>query len=284
MYRPTRALFGLLIAALGPVRLEGPLPFSAAELDDALSLRVGAGVPVEVDAAAPGEALVRAGGKERSISLGDARGPAAARLVALVVVDLTTDVTPLPAPPPPPAPPPEIHITAPPAPAGPPLARIALLGGPTGGSNLDGVRFAFALDATFHLVSNFRLAVGAGFAPGPDATVGAIPVTLRTVPLRAALAWQPRGGPFELRLGAVVVPYGLTSSTMPAVARNGAVAGGSAAALYSVELGSRFDLVLAAGADAFANRDEFQIHGERALATNRLALWGALGVGWRASP
>ena len=265
MQRRTRAVFGLLIAA--GLRVSGPLPFSQAELHEALALRVRASVPIEVTATTGGDAIVRVGDKQRTVELGDSRGPAAARRVALAVADLTTDVDPLPAP--------AIRSAAPP-PDTPSRTRLSLLAGPAGGSNLDGVRFQVALDARLRLVSGLGVFGSAGYAPGPDAAVDGIAISLRSVPLRLGLLWQL--GALELRLGAVAAPYWLDGAmTSP----SGIVAGGGVSALYAIDLAPQLDLVLAAGADAFANRDAFQIHGTNALATNRIATWGALGLGWR---
>ena len=262
MQRRTRAVFGLLTAVLG-LHVSGPLPFSQAELHEALALRVRATVPVEVVAGPAGEAIVRVGGKERAVDLGDSHGPAAARRVALAVADLATDVDPLPAP--------AIRSPAPPR-----DSRLSLLAGPAGGSNLDGVRFQLALDGRMRLVRGLGLFASAGYSPGPDASVDGIGVSLRSVPLRLGLGWQ--AGAFELRLGAVATPYWLDGMMTP---RSGVVAGGGLAALYAIDLAPNLDLVIAGGADAFANRDDFTIHGNSAVATSRVATWAALGLGWR---
>jgi hypothetical protein len=262
--RRTRAVFGLLIAALG-LRVSGPLPFSQAELHEALALRVRAAVPVEVVAGPAGEAIVRVGDKERTVDLGDSHGPAAARRVALAVADLATDVDPLPAP--------AIRSAALPRDS---TTRLALLAGPAAGSNLDGVRFQAALDGRLRLLRGLGLFASAGYSPGPDATIDGIAVSLRSVPLRLGLGWQ--AGAFELRVGAVATPYWLDGMM---TSRSGVVAGGGLAALYAIDLAPNLDLVLAGGADAFANRDDFTIHGTSAVATSRVATWAALGLGWR---
>lgn len=79
------------------VALHGPVPFDQAELQDALLPRLddasidtraaARGAAVEVSATAGG-VLVRVGGRERILSLGMRTGPGAARVVALVVLDL----------------------------------------------------------------------------------------------------------------------------------------------------------------------------------------------------
>jgi hypothetical protein len=79
------------------VALHGPIPFHLAELQDALLPRLdeasidtraaARGAAVEVSATAGG-VLVRVGGRERTLSLGTRTGPGAARVVALVVLDL----------------------------------------------------------------------------------------------------------------------------------------------------------------------------------------------------
>ena len=266
MQRRTRAVSGLLIAALG-LHVSGPLPFSTAELHEALALRVRPSVPVEVVASPAGDAIVRVGDKERTVALGDTRGPVAARRVALAVADLATDVDPLPQP--------SLRSAAPP-PDTPSRARVSLLAGPSGGSNLDGVRFAAAIDVRLRLVSGFGVYGGVGYMPGPDAAVDGIAVGLRSAPLRLGLSWQ--AGALELRAGAVAQPYWLDGMM---TTRTGMTAGGTVSALYSLDLAPSLDLVLAAGADAFANRDQFDVHGTAAIATNRIATWAALGIGWR---
>lgn len=79
------------------VAIQGPVPFGRAELHDALlprledaaiDARVAArGAVVEVGATAGG-VLVRVGARERALPLGERTGPGAARVVALVVLDL----------------------------------------------------------------------------------------------------------------------------------------------------------------------------------------------------
>jgi hypothetical protein len=77
--------------------LHGPVPFDRAELQDALLPRLddasidtraaARGTVVEVSATASG-VRVRVGTRERTLSLGERTGPGAARVVALVVLDL----------------------------------------------------------------------------------------------------------------------------------------------------------------------------------------------------
>jgi hypothetical protein len=77
--------------------LHGDLPFGQAELEDALLPRLtdasidtrsaARGAVVQVSATVAG-VLVRVGARERTVALGERTGPAAARVVALVILDL----------------------------------------------------------------------------------------------------------------------------------------------------------------------------------------------------
>jgi hypothetical protein len=95
--------------------LHGDLPFGRAELEDALLPRLddasvgtraaARGVVVEVSATGAG-VLVRVGARARTVPLGERTGPGAARVVALVILDLVLSegpALPMPLPMPPPA-------------------------------------------------------------------------------------------------------------------------------------------------------------------------------------
>lgn len=75
------------------VELHGELPFERAELDAALVPRLGDArtvayiILVQVQPSASG-VIVRVGGRERTVPLGERAGPDAARVVALMVLDL----------------------------------------------------------------------------------------------------------------------------------------------------------------------------------------------------
>src|SRR5690606_33152851 len=75
------------------VELHGELPFDRAELDAALVPRLGDVrtvayiILVQVQPGASG-VIVRVGGRERAVPLGERAGPDAARVVALMVLDL----------------------------------------------------------------------------------------------------------------------------------------------------------------------------------------------------
>jgi hypothetical protein len=290
MRRRAPLLAGLLLSALAraqstAVRLEivaDKLPFAPEELVDAVALRLG--VAAQGERAAP-RVRVRADGdgvlitvgecapdevcKERHVALGGLEGTAAARRVALAAIDLVRAEA-LPPARPPDVKPPRFELTALPA-----LAAGSNLGAEpslSAGARLAG---AGTLGASWRLVRDLRLAIELGYSGGPAATVDGAAVSLHQLPARAGLGWRVAwpAVALEARLSAVVAGYWLVG----AAARSGTLGGASAALWLTAPTGTRVRATVALGVDAFANRDRFTVHGQLALATERVAVW--LGAG-----
>ena len=281
----------LWLLAVGSARAEpvrvtlqvaGDLPFSREQLAAALALRgvetpARAGVPrVVVRRLGPEAVQIRCDHKRRTLELSSQPAPqVAVRLVALAIVDLAraTMAVPLSLPPP----------RRDPVKArrqGAPRMAMGFLGRVGAGSNADRPHFDLGLDGSLGLWSTLRgvLGVGVAFSLPADEANAHLGVTMLS--LRAGLGWSPGALPaLELRLGAVVRPLWLSGDAGDdALEHRGVLAGAALAALYGVRLTGRLDLTLGAGVEAYFNRIAYSVRGSPALATERLAFWGGLGL------
>jgi hypothetical protein len=255
----------------------GELPFTAGELADAVALRLPlADDGFEVGVAPAGADAVRVTlrAKERLVALEGRKGPAAARRVALAVVDLAgAEAAPDTLPPEPELAPAPRSVTPKPAPPAivlrrAPAAWLGLL--PT----VTPAALGVAADASLRLRGPVRATLQAGVRlGGPSAAVGGVDVSMARLALRAGVAFAR--GPVELRLEGVVEPYRVSGAGDGVdVAHGGALAGAGATVVARLPRG----FFAGGGVDLFANRADFRVRGKSAFTTARVAPW--LGVGW----
>jgi len=296
-------LCGVYTAAAAParaqepqldLRIEGDLPFRADQLTDALRLRLhDRELAPTVTVIGDGDVVrVRMAGKERVVALEGTSGLAAARRVALAVVDLAE----LEATPPQLAPVPARAPAAAPAPArtdaeaaasaetpslrvtgsvrAPRPPRLALAMYPAVQVDAHGGAVpGAALEASLALGGAWCATVQVGWQAGPDATAGGERVAMTELPVRAGVG--QRRGALAWRATAIALPYRVSGGR----GHTGMELGAGASLALFVPVGA-VTLVVAAGADGFAGRTRFQIHGEDAVATPRLAGWIGAGVAW----
>ena len=309
------------VAAPRAVRLDVRLPatgapFTADALVAAVRLRLpvtasGAAILVRVTISAPDLVEVQADDLGRREVRVTGLAPAqAARLAALLIVDLAGSELPAlpPAEPAGPAPPvaaaisrgererlatPSIVSSRAPVAAGPaPHGRFFMLGALAGlglGTTDAGAAFAPALEASWDLSRRvadraFRPRLGVIVSAGIDRAAVALrgpgvdsTLTFTTLPVR--LGGVARLGAAELRLGALVRPFlagGLSD-------RSGIVWGGWAAAAYQIPLASALRPFAVAGVDLHPGTVAFEQAGQRLLALRALAPWLGVGIAWRPS-
>jgi hypothetical protein len=291
------------------VRLEGAaLSFSAAELAAAVGLRltlapaaaVGA-TPVVVTSPSPGQVAIASGWRRRAIDVAGAPAAEAARLVALMIVDLVRPEVALPAPasipgPPPAVPAPAAADTPPPAAASavvaarraplpspaaprlPPRLTLAAAMGIATGTTDAGASASPTVEARLALGSRARLVLAAAFDRA-EALVrdGQMQSTLAVTTLPVRLGVGARLGFVELRAGGLVRTYlasGLAS-------RGGAVGGMFAAVAVELPLGSALVPFGVLGVDVHPQAVAFQFAGQTVLELGRFAPWLAVGLAWR---
>jgi hypothetical protein len=261
LHLPIAVVGALLCAAAGRARAEQAAgreidvdageardaPFAPGELEAALRLRVardGGPLHVRVVAIAGGVRVETAEG-DRDVSLGDLRGAAAARLVALTASDLLLDdVAPLPQLP------------------TPTTRSITVLGSIAGwDSGLVGATIDVAIARGAWLGA---IEVGGGGSLGGGVQlfdgIGRLTAGFRT-------------GWVELRAGATIVPIEVTTG----VGDTTALVGAGASARLRIPVVAGVTGVLAAGVDAFANRSHYEVDGAELLTTPWVSPWGAVG-------
>jgi hypothetical protein len=220
---------------------------------------------------------VRIGDKERTVGVGARKGEAAARRVALALVDLAlAEANPEAGaarrPAPPAAPPIARPIEVPPF-TGRLVVRLAPVVGV--GTNGDQVHAGGALAASIKIVRWLRAFLEVQAGGGPSAQVGPVSVALAEVPLRLGLGarvWRL----IEVRAALVVEPYRLAADGAPS--ESGALVGGGVSAEGYVPLARRVALAIGVGADLLANRLAWTVGGQPALATERAQFWIGVGV------
>lgn len=271
------AAFALLASAAraesARVTIRGKVTFSAAQLEDALALRAPStpAATVVVEPAGTGLVAIAVGPRRRVVKLGDLRGAAAARMVALAAIDLL-----IPSISPQSPPPAVVDVEAPAAvSATPVLARTRsvpharatldalpptsvtrpiryaamshiLAGNVQGAAPLTALSFDLAVPVTARFSAAFALGVAAaadlGEFPGDTAIVA--------IPMHIGLGWQYGGGTFALRGGAVAVPYKIRHCG--SVLYSGAKLGVGGTARVTLPVGSRLRAVVGFGVDAYA--------------------------------
>lgn len=223
------------------VSIEGPVPFTEEELRDAVAMRLDESLrdrlAVFVAAGPNGAVIVRRGDELRSIDIGARVGGAAARLVALGIVDLAM------------------------APAEPPPLRAALdrsrnvlalsvFGGlGKGTDDADPLGGCLGVDATVAVGQRLRFGVAAAWHPA--ATQNGTTVEEGVFRATAGVAF----GPVELLGGPVVAIY-----DADAVVSNGTalLPGFGLAARARVSVPRGFSMYLAGGLDVFFARLNLQ--------------------------
>jgi hypothetical protein len=259
-----KLVLGLVALAAGPawaeraiaVEVTAPLPFDAAELRDAMRLRLpveGAPIRVRVSPTTggiqPGLIVIEARAGVRAVDVAGLRGTAAARLVALAANDLLLD-----------------DLASPPSsPRG--ATTFAATGGVAGWERmLGGAGFDLAVPYRSGVIA---IEVGAGsLLDGPVKLTAGI----------ARVSAGVRAGLFEVRAGLTLAPIfvgdGAGDSTV--------LAGAGASVRLRIPVSPRLRAVFAAGADVFATRTEYRIDGSAVLTTPRLA--PALAIGMEVAP
>jgi hypothetical protein len=289
------------------------LPFSTAELDQALLARLPPAEPsrpprLKVEPASAGAVMIQVGDRRRLVKIGERTGPAAARIVALVIAELLNDdgagdtsndagaeptaadasVSPASNEPPaasnepPPAsyerPAPSLVAVPSPAPSPPaPPQRLCLTGGLTEGMGSEEPRM-YTVDADVLLPFEYkgvRLAPSAGLAwRTTRLTATWYEVSYTAVVARllggTSIGWVDLfGGPF-------VVGYSIGGINPNA----GYLFGAEALARVSVPLSTHVRFVVATRGHAYADRVRVAYPNDIGFATPRFELSLGIGLGW----
>jgi hypothetical protein len=277
-------IFGVLLAqpAASSARAErqvvctGPLPFTEGEVQEALLARwhlLGDVAVVRVRAEG-GRTLVQVGAVEREVNLDGRVGEEAARIVAVMALDLAQAGTPLVVPP---SPQPLLSASAGPEAALSSNRRHAfraglLLLGPFDQSGLV-AHLEPTLDAGWEVVPGFGAFVTAGYRQASAAGMSSS-LLLRELPLRAGLALRKQW--LELRAGGIARPRFVEGPRSYRTASWGA----AVSVVARLALTSKLALVLAGGVDLFHTRLVFAVNNDAALTTPWLAPWLGAGIAW----
>jgi hypothetical protein len=274
-------MFGVLSAQPGAssaraerqVVCTGPLPFAQGELQEALLARwhlLGDVSVVRVKAEG-GRTLVQVGAVEREVNLEGLAGEEAARIVAVMALDLAQAGAPL-----------AVSSSAPsastaagrPGPTPPSTRRHALragllLLGPFDQSGLV-AHLEPTLDAGWEFVPGFGAFMTAGYRQASASGVSSA-LTLRELPLRAGLTLRRRW--LELRAGGIAQPRFVDG---PRAYRT--TSWGAAVSIVArLALTSRLALMLAGGVDLFHTRI-FAMNDDATLRTSWVAPWVGAGI------
>ncbi len=245
------------------VRTSGTLPFSAAELGEALSLRAQlstAGNPrsVLVDVSAEGANVnIELAGRRHRVALDGERGESAARLVAFAILDLAGDQLD------PPTAPHEDVIARAPIQRSRDLAWSIAVWGATGTHDTAAIEVGAGVRGPVRVIG----AAGASRSESHDR------VTLRDVPVRLGLAW--RIGAFDVRATAIGVVETARAQRATIETRFG---GGASVTVRPITIGG-FAVFAGVGGDVFADPIDYRINGEHVASTERVAWWAGIGVG-----
>jgi hypothetical protein len=248
----------------------GELPFSQAEAQAAFRARshlLGRASHVVVRGEG-GRALVEVDGARREVDLGGWAGEEAARLVAVLALDLAEADGPAIA----------ARALAPAAPTAPALRRVGGAGSllvPWGQPGL----LAHA-EPTAELAAEVAFGVGPFVSAGYrriEAGEGTAALRMDEIPVRAGVAARRQW--FEVRLGGTVRPHIVSG----AGSYRGALWGGTASGSARWRLASQWALVLSAGVDVFRNRFVFAVGRDTVLSTAWLSPWLGAGLSWEAA-
>ena len=283
-----------------PITLVAPdaVPFSSAELTQALLARSFASdeapaPPVRVAPVGAGAVAVEVGSRSRVVALADRTGPAAARVVALVIAELLSDdradreaesaaetaspvvnVAPAQSAPPPAS---LVAVPSPAAARSAPTPRLCLTGGLTRGTGAEEL-VAGTVDADVLLPIEYgglRLAASLGLVYMPTRNAG----TWREVSYSGTAARLLGGtsiGPVDLFAGPFASGYSIEGVN----AHAGVLFGGEAVARLAAPLSRRVRLVAAARADVYGNRVRVMFADGGGYATPRVALSVGFGLAW----
>ena len=272
------------------------LPFSTGELAQALLARLSpadeSGPPrLKVEPAGADAVTIQVGDRSRVVQIGARTGPAAARVVALVIAELLSDdgdsaqeergAAPAPAvtvarsqnetaaP---------VLTSSPSVVSGPsPSPRLCVTGGATKGLGTEEL-LAGTIDADVVLPygpSWARVVPSAGLVLMPKRNDGTFDeVAFRSVVgrLLAGSSW----GPLELLGGPFAAAYSITGATDHA----GVLLGGEALARFTLPLSRRLSLVAAARIDIYANRVRVRWVDGGGYATPRVSAAIGVGLAW----
>jgi len=256
------------------VTCKGELPFAEADLLEAMRLRLplmrlgqpaGKLPPVTVSAIAPDQASVAVGRSSRRISLEGLEGADAARIVALLSLDMISN-------------PQNVSISLQ-APDGEPRREKSAtvfveVSTRIGLGVSESPTFEPTLDLSIKVSRNFLVFVEGGVT-WAAAGEGADELRLTEIPIRAGAGI--RFDWFEVRAGIALRPYFVSGVGED----EGVLVGGA------LELRLRRDLTpwltghVVAGVDVFPLRKAFDVGGNAALTTSWATPWIGLGAGWQ---
>jgi hypothetical protein len=282
----TRTVVGLCLltaaSARADVVVHPGVPFTAAQLEAAIAARSGAGdrwPDLEVSSVCPGRlALVAAPGASWEIEIGEASGAAAARAVALYLIELSVDVVirDVPADPPTEAAPLQTTAVNAPVPAeAPDRYRLALLG--IGSRGVDAGDFAWAGGAV-ELTHLGPWIAGGGFTWQHGVTTERAaeqPVSAELI--RARLVGGVAIGPLELVAGGFAGRLFVSSGSHVLGRWSTGLVGEARAAL---PVSSTWAIEIATDAEVFRERIEVQSGTDLIGATPRTALGARIGFAW----
>jgi hypothetical protein len=246
-----------------------PPPFTRQELESAVDIRRPGGdgaVAVGWDDGGGGTIEASSGSRRRQVTLGDAQGPDAARLVALAVVDVLRPL-------------PELELAAPvdrsPRPGGLPMA-VAVLAALNRGATSAG----FALEPSLRGGwGRGRLAVAAevGYGQGRG-RADRQTLVLHMIPARLSL--QVRQGHWALQAGGLWRWYWIRGLAGGAGGAWGTLYGGHLALERSFGLTARIGALVAVGVDVHANAVDLRVRGQSLMRSGRVAPMARLGLSW----
>ena len=255
------------------VTCRGPLPFDQQQLSAAIQLRLPlmklkprAGLElIKVKALPRDRASITAGASSRVVSLKGLSSADAARIVALLTLDLISS---------------QQHAATPPQ---PPAARdprgadrffVGLSPRISLGVSQWSPTFEPTIDAGVKVSRHFLVYFEGGIT-WADAGAGETELNLLEVPLRLGAGF--RYSWFEARAGAALRPYFVSGAGQD----QGVLAGGTVGLYFRRAFGHWFAGYAALGVDFFALRKEFTVGGEGAISTSWAVPWLGLGAGWQ---
>jgi len=264
----------------------GELPFTPASLEEALRLRgVDPEAQVELRAVGVDAVEITCDARQRVVPLFGRTGPAAARWVALAVVELLEPVPGLtapaprvvtPAPTPTPAPPPEPQA---------PAISLAVMGAARGGTSFERPWLGGAAEVGIRIWRPLTAHLGLGVAMGPSDTRAEASLRTTVVPIRFGVGYRLEAAPLELRVGGLAAPLQARGDRADApYSRWLAVGGVGASAVGRWPVRPGWAVRAELGLDVFVNQLDLQVGGARLSLTDRAGARAAVGVEWEALP
>jgi hypothetical protein len=255
-----------LISVAAPARAEVAVapgvPFTASELVAALALRGAIADQVAVHAVSPTEVELRTPAGRQRIELGTARGPAAARLVALQLTLSSALPVPLPTP---------AAEAVRESPAAPDWTFDLMVGGGRGASPRDFALAAVRADAIATL-GRWRWGAGLGWLHGlAPALAGPTAVGADLGALRAGLGVA--AGRFEVLAGPALMGYRVAGAS-------GVAFGAGGELRVRLPGGAGWHTMAGAQLDVFFHRIMIERDGMPIASTPRVALTALFGIAW----